>query len=667
MLGVGLGAMYAAMAVGLVVTYRGSGIVNLAYATMAAYPALAYFSLVSQGRLVLPLIVVPADFKVATTVAPLPAFLIAVGLGVLLGVLAQLVVFRPIRQASALTRLVASIGLTVVVQAILVYRFQTIARRPRAILPDGTIQLFGKTVPYDRLIFAGIMLVLTAVIWVLLVRTRFGLATRAGAESEKGVVLLGYSPDTLGLLNAALAALVGSISGILLSPIAGVSPFSYSFFVVPALAAALAGQLKYLAPTFAVGLGLGMFQAMLVRLKDYDFMPDSMKSGFDEGIPFLLIVVVLAALGKRLPDRSALIESRRISAPPLKSVVRPLVGGVVVVAAILTFGDRTLRLPMIVSLIAFVLMLSQVVLTGYLGQISLAQLSFSGTAGFVLAKLSTGLGWPVPWAPLVAIIVPTVAGLLVSIPALRIRGVQLALVTLAFAIATEQLVFRNKWFTGQSAVANIKPPELFGVNLGVMGVDQFPQRKFGFIVLGVTAIVTVLIANLRRSGTGRRFLAVRANERAAESAGIRVSDIKLTGAGVSSLLASLSGVMLAYSQESISSTGYESRFAMSMLALGFLGGIGRMGGAAIAAVLVSSGIGMKLFELMTGVPSPELQLFLAGFGLLIVVTWLPDGLAGGLARIVERVRTVGAPPEPAATSTVEIELELEPVVADQRW
>lgn len=125
--------------------------------------------------------------------------------------------------------------------------------------------------------------------------------------------------------------------------------------------------------------------------------------------------------------------------------------------------------------------------------------------------------------------------------------------------------------------------------------------------------------------------------------------------------------MLAYSQESISSTGYESRFAMSMLALGFLGGIGRMGGAAIAAVLVSSGIGMKLFELMTGVPSPELQLFLAGFGLLIVVTWLPDGLAGGLARIVERVRTVGAPPEPAATSTVEIELELEPVVADQRW
>ncbi len=628
LLGLGQGAMYAAMAVGLVVTYRGTGVVNLAYATMAAFPAMAYHLLVTEGKLAFPWIVVPAEIDLGGKVSPPLAFLLAVLVGLLLGLLAHLIVFRPLRDATPLTRLVASIGLTVVIQSIAVYRFGPSVRRPRPILPDDTVKVFGKGVPIDRPLLCLAVIILTFAVWLLLARTRFGLSTRAAAESEKGAVLLGYSPDRLALANTVLAALIGAVAGILLAPIAAAGPYSYSFFVVPALAAALAGRLKYLGATVAVGIALGSFQAMVVRMKDFSWIPEMLKSGFDEGVPFLLIVVVLSLIGRSLPTRGTLTEPRQILTPAVHRVGLSVAVGAPIAGALLLLGDRTIRFPLIISMVAAVLMLSQVVLTGYLGQISLAQLTFQGVAGFMVAKLTTEMGWGIPWAPIVALAVTTVAGMLVSWPATRIRGVQLAIVTLAFAIAAQQLVFRNGWFTGPSAVATVGTPKLFGIDFGVISGSVFPRRIFGMVALAFTTLAVVLVANVRRSSTGRRMLAVRANERAAAAAGIDVARTKLLGAGFASFLAGMSGVLLAYASVVISPAGYESRFALSLLALGFFGGIGRMGGALIAGALVPGGIAWALIEKVTGNSAVELQFFLAGFGLLVATRWMPDGVAG---------------------------------------
>lgn len=646
LLGVGQGAMYAAMGLGLVVTYRGTGIVNLAFATMAAFPAMAYHRLVTTGDLVFPWVVLPAELSLGDRVHPAVAFVLAVIMGVVMGALAHLLVFRPLRFSSALTRLVASIGLTVVVQAIGVYRFGAFIRRPKAILPDRTLHVLHRGVFLDRFLLAGVVVVMAIGVGLFLNRTLTGLATRAAAESEKGAVLLGYSPERLALANGLLSAFLGAVAGILLSPIAGVGPFSYSFFVVPALASALAGRLKYLKATVVVAFALGMFQSLLVRVKDYSFMPVALRNGFDEGVPFLLIVVVLALLGKRLPQRGALVEPRQPTAAVSRHMGWALPLLVLAAFPVLVFADRTLRLPLIISLVMAVLMLSQVVLTGYLGQISLAQLTFAGMAGFMVAKLTTELGWPVPWAPLVAVAVTMAVGVLVSLPATRIRGVQLALVTLAFAIAAEQLLFRNGWFTGPSATARVATPRLFGVDLGVLGKGEFPQRPFALVVLTLTALALAAVANLRRSGTGRRMLAVRVNEAAAAACGVDVGRAKLVGAGLGAALAGTSGVMLAYASVVISPAGYESRVALSLLALGFLGGIARLGGALVAGALVPGGIAFTVLAKITGVSSPELQFFLAGVGLLLVTRWAPDGVAGLLdgvhRRVAERLTQVGA-------------------------
>lgn len=629
LLGLGQGAMYAAMAVGLVVTYRGTGVVNLAYATMAAFPAMAYHLLVTEGKLALPWMVLPAEIDLGGPMNRPLAFVLAVCVGLLLGLMAHIIVFRPLRDATPLTRLVASIGLTVVIQSIGVYRFGALVRRPKPILPDDTVKVFGKGVPIDRPLLCVAVILIAFSVWLLLARTRFGLSTRAAAESEKGAVLLGYSPDRLALANTLLASLVGAVAGILLSPIAAAGPYSYSFFVVPALAAALAGRLKHLGATVVVAIALGSFQAMVVRMKDFRWIPEMLKSGFDEGVPFLLIVVVLSLVGRSLPTRGTLTEPRQILAPLTKRLWPSVAIGGGVASLLMLVGDQTVRLPLITSMVAAVLMLSQVVLTGYLGQISLAQLTFQGVAGFLLAKLTFEMGWGVPWAPLVAIAVTTVAGTLVSWPATRIRGVQLAIVTLAFAIAAQQLVFRNGWFTGPSAVANVGSPKLFGIDFGVMVGSSFPRRIFGFTTIAFTILAALMVANIRRSSTGRRMLAVRANERAAAAAGIDVARAKLLGAAFSSFLAGLAGVLLAYAAVVISPAGFESRFALSLLALGFLGGIGRIGGAFIAGALISGGIGWEAINWVIRQDSgPELQFFLAGFGLLIVTRWMPDGLAG---------------------------------------
>lgn len=624
LLGLGAGAVYAALAAGVILIHRGSGVVNLAHGAMAMFPAIVFVNLREHGVLILPVIGLPGRIDLGGPVATPIAFVVAITAGVVIGALAYLVVFRRLRDAPPVTRLVATVGLTIVIQGAAIVQAGVATQRTAPLLPGNVVQMLGSPVPVDRFWLTGVVVLIGLSLAALYRFTSFGIATRAAASNEKGAILLGRSPVALGLANWVLASGIAAVVGVLVSPISGVNPFNYSFYIVPALAAALAARLSSFVVAMVVGLAIGMFEGLSVHLVARRQVPDLLLGGFDTVVPFVAIVVALVVAGRSIPDRGTLLENRFPRAPAVDPSWRVWTIGVVLAVVVMWFGSSGLRLAAITSMMVVLLCLSIVVLTGYLGQVSLAQLSLAGFGAFVLARAAEVWGLPFPLAPLVALAATTVLGVLVSLPALRIRGIQFAIVTLAAAVSIEQIFFRSPAFTGMGGMARTPPPELFGRPFGIIGPGEYPYRPFGIFVLALTCAGLAMVVNIRRSGLGRRLLAVRANERAAAAAGIDVRRTKLTAAALASFLAGLSGVVFAYKNVDFSWAGLEASRGLQLLALAYLGGVGSIAGAVIAGLLAPSGLVLVLSGSTAALGQ---QLLLTGVGLLIVTVKFPGGLA----------------------------------------
>jgi branched-chain amino acid transport system permease protein len=622
LIGVGVGALYGALAMGVIVVYRGSGVVNFAIGAMAMFPAVVYAELRTSGDLLLPVIVIPDRYGLGDPMGFAPAALIALAVGSLIAIVSYFLIFRPLRTSPPLTAVIATVGLTIVLQGLAVRSFGTQTVRTPALLPSDTVEVFGRVVPVDRFWLAGIVAVFGLALAVMYQRSRFGLATRAAATNEKGTILLGYDPTRIGMINWLLASAMVSSVGIIATSLSGVNPFNYSLYVVPALGAALAARLVSLPIALFAGIAIGSFEALAVHIVAQRQVPTFFLGGFSSLVPFLVIVGALIAVGRGLPDRATILERFQVFAP-LPST-NPLVWIVTtaVAAALLTFGDPTLRLATIQTMFLVTLLLSIVVLTGFVGQVSLAQLAFAGFCAFMLSRLD---GLPFPLGPLAAIAITTAVGTMIGVPALRIRGIQFAIVTFAAALVFEQLFFRSPTFVGEGGIARVRNPELFGIDLGILGDGQFPRRIFGLVMLAFVVACALMVANIRRSSLGRRFLAVRINERAAAAAGINVPRTKLLGAALASFLAAVAGVMFAYkSGGSFNGGGLEAQTGLEALALGYLGGVGYVSGAVIGGLLAPSGLAIAL---ITG-GTPSINLFLAtGVGLILVTVLLPGGIA----------------------------------------
>jgi branched-chain amino acid transport system permease protein len=651
LLGLGSGSVYAALAIGVILIHRGSGVVNLAHGALAMFPAVVFVQLRNEGVLVLPVIGIPGRIEIGAPVSTPVAIVVAVVIGTIIGALSYLLIFRRLRDSPPVTRMVASVGLTIVLQGAAVAQVGTATQRTPPLLPGQTVQLFGSPVPVDRFWLTGVVVLMGLAVAALYRFTRFGIATRAAASSEKGAVLLGYSPVALGLANWVLASLLASVVGVLVSPISGVNPFNYSLFIVPALAAALAARLRSVVTALLVGLSLGMFQGLAVHLVSRRQVPNFLLGGFDTVVPFAAIVIALVVMGRSVPDRGTVLEHRHPAAPMPVRDPRVVLGTLVVAGVVMWFGSSGMRLAAITSMMVILLCLSIVVLTGYVGQVSLAQLSLAGFCAFMLSRFADRWGLPFPVAPLLALGVTTALGVLVSLPALRIRGIQYAIVTLAAAVAIEQLLFRSPAFTGFGGVAHVDPPEMFGYQFGIIGAGEYPYRPFGYFVLVLTAFGVLVVANVRRSGLGRRLLAVRSNERAAAAAGVSVASTKITAAAIASFLAGMSGVVFAYKNVDFSWAGLEASRGLQFLALAYLGGVGSIAGAIIAGLLAPSGV---VFVALGTAGGMGQQLLLTGLGLIIVTIKFPGGIASAGPWVTARLRrltTVAAPPSSTRPDT----------------
>jgi ABC-type branched-subunit amino acid transport system permease subunit len=459
---------------------------------------------------------------------------------------------------------------------------------------------------------AGIALLVGVVMWALFRFTRFGLATRAAAGNEKGAILLGYSPQRLALVNWVIAAVLAAFSAIIVGPLQGsLTPIGLSALVVGALAVAMLGGLRSIMVATISGLLLGSVQAVLQFWSSKTWFPSFFRTGIREVLPLLVIVVVLFVRGKSLPVRGSVEEKRLpLSPTPVRVWQHAVIWSAVVIAAAFMFRDSGTRtvfaLALTTSLVAMIIMLSMVVVTGYVGQISLAQMSLAGVAAFFTARMMangsttstnpfpvSGLDLPWPIASLCGVAVAVIVGVLLGLPAVRIRGVQLAVVTLAFAISLQTLYLENVSLTdlNAGAPASFHPATFFGVKLASTGdKGQLDRPAFAIFVLVVLVITAIAVANLRRNGTGRRFLAVRANERAAAAAGINVSRTKLLAFGIAAAIAGIGGVMLGFKQNDVSSANFVYQASIVFLAFAYLGGITSINGAIIGGLLAPAGV-----------------------------------------------------------------------------
>jgi ABC-type branched-subunit amino acid transport system ATPase component/branched-subunit amino acid ABC-type transport system permease component len=642
LLGLGTGSLYAGLAMGLVVIYRGSGVVNFGHAALGMWSAFVTDELRGTGTLVLPIVGLPGEVSLGGPMGALPAIAIGVASSAALAVIAYLLVFRRLSGAPVIARVLASIGLLLALQALIVLQFGTEPRSVGDLFSSAPVELLGVSVPGNRLMLAAVVVTLALGLACYFRFTLPGLVTRASVESEAWVALSGFSPQRIAVFNWGLGAAVTALIVTLASPVSGLNPALLGLLVVPGLAGLLVGGLTSVMLAGAAGLALGVVNSELGYLQLQPWWPEWATAGVVDVMPFLVIVVVLFAIGKRLPTRGSLLRD------PLPEVfrgpIRPGValGGVAAGILALVVTGGAYRLGVINSMIFSIVALSLVVLTGYVGQISLAQAAIAGIAGFALIRFDSGLPFPVD--ALAAALVAAGIGVLIGLPALRIRGAQLAVVTLAAAVAIESLVLRNPSIN-DPLESYIEAPRVAGVDLAIQQGYDIARLPFGLFVLAVLAVACLGVHALGRGPVGQRFLAVRSNERAATAVGINVSRTKLTAFAISAFLAGVAGTLMGYSRGQISAEQFGLFVGIGFLVYANLGGITSVTGALIAGLYVPLGviyvIGERLLEL------GDWYALISGVIVMGVVVAYPEGAA---AVVLRRRRPARDQPEAAPRS-----------------
>ena len=632
LLGLGNGAVYAALAVAIVVVYRSSGVLNFATGAMALNSAQTYVFL-RQGLLFVLLPFLPNTVGVGGPWGFWAALALTMVLSAALGLLLYFAVFRQLRGRSPLAKAVASLGVMILLLGLVGQRSDGSPALAEAIFPSGRLEAFGSFVTTDRLYLALTVIALALLLTGVDRFTAFGLHTRAASETEVGALISGLSPSRISAANWALSGAIVAVAGVLIAPITPLNTTTYTLYVVPAMAAAVIGRFTRVLPAVAAGLGIGMIQSEVVFLQsNHEWMPDS---GAGELVPLLAVLVFLVARSPRIPGRGELqarfgdsVRSPRFVLPATAIALG------VSVAAIFVL-DGSYRSALFTTFIMAIFGLSLVVVTGYLGQISLAQLSIGGVAGFLMATFTTDWGIPFPFAPLLAALCATAVGVVIGLPALRVRGMFVAVVTLMLAVALEAVWFRNPQFAGGVDGNTVEPPMLFGIELGVGSGSDFPRPAFGLLCLVVLAGTALSVVALRRSRLGHNLLAVRTNERSAAAAGVSVVRTKLAGFAIGAFIAGLAGALLAYRNTRVSFESFNVLSGLLLFATTYVAGIASIAGGLIAGFLAVGGLLYVAID-----RSVEMGLWysvITGLALIVAVILQPRGIAGVLSALVGRV------------------------------
>lgn len=629
LLGLGLGSLYSLASQGLMVIYRGSGVLNFAHGAIGMVGAYIEWEVKSNGH---------------NVVVAWAAGLLACAA---IGALTHLLIMKRLRRASPLARIVATLGVLIVLQAGAVLRYGSKITFVTSELPVTVLHPFDITISLDRFILVGIAAVFSVALWALYRYTKFGIATTAVAENQRAASAVGLSPDWIATVNWALGSALAGAAAILIAPIVQLQVATMTNLVLAALATALVAGFRSFPIAFAAGMLIGIGQTELTRYVD--------TPGVATSLPFAVIILWMLLRGQALPLRDYFLQ--RLPAVG-SGRAHPVAIAVVVAitALVITVAPTRWQDAFVTTFAMGFLLLSVVVITGYAGQLSLGQFALAGFGAWVAGRLVDAGGWPF-WLALLAGVAATVpVGALFAIPAVRARGINLAIVTLGMGSAMELMIFNNGDLVGGFAGTQVGKAELFGWDINAI---SHPGR-YAIVCMVVLALVSLMVASMRRGRSGRRLLAVRTNERAAAALGISVPGAKMYAFAVSAGIAAIGGVLLAFRKDVIL---YNSEFtnftSILVVAWSFIGGIGYLLGPIFGATLAPGSLGAQLTNTILDSITQYIQL-IGGVLVVLLVLQNQDGIAkesiNQFTWVVGKVRAkfARAPKPAAAPATFEL-------------
>jgi branched-chain amino acid transport system permease protein len=601
-IGIVLGSAYAVAASGLVVTYATSGIFNIAHGAIGMFMAFVYWQLLVPWHL-------PAGLAFVITVfvaAPLA------------GALIERLFIRRVATAPVAITLVVTVGLTILILGIV----QEVIWKPSTrIVPlffgNHGFTFLGVFVVWQDVITVGAAVAIAVGLRLFLYRTRAGVAMRGVVDNRELIGLFGGRPSTYSTLSWSIGASLAAVAGILVAPTLQLQPLILTLLVIDAYAAAIIGRLKSLPLTFAGALLIGLLSSYATYFPSTGFWGTTAIQGLKLSVPAVLLFVVLLALPVSRIRSGA--PQRRIGSAPA-SFTRSIQGGVFLVAAVIVaveFLDPGNVITLGIGLAYGLVALSLVPLTGWGGQIALCQLTFAGIGAFAMSKWGGGgsvLGLAAA-AGLAGLV-----GALVALPALRLRGLYLALATMAFAAAMDNMFFPSAFgFNGSVAIAK---PSLFGLHVA-------GDKAFVIFLAVVFAVVSIALLALRRGPFGRVLIAMKDSEAACATLGLSLTTTKLVVFTLSAAIAGLAGALLGAAGSVAGATDFEMFYSLLILAVVAVGGAATCSGALLG--------GLVLGFLPQGVE------FVAVGGAGVVLGANPEGIMptvfGRIGRVLDPVRS----------------------------
>ena len=613
LLGIGSGSLVALSALGLVLMYRSSGVVN--FSTGAVGMACSF---------------VMWDLTRNAGWSTWPAGLVSVVFGAFLGVISYVLVMVLPRRNSNLTRVIGTLAILVILEAAAQLRYGTDSESVNSYLPSGSVNLGGGIIiPSSQILLAVVALVLTVILGQIYARTTFGLATTAVSERPRTLAALGWRIWAVGSINWAIGGALSGLAGVLLAPVIGVSITNGNVLTVAVLAAALIGGMRSFTLTLVGGVVIGMLQS-LFSIHDLGI------PGLADAIPFVAIIAVIAIRGRKLPLRSFIGERLpRVGTGELRpgAILAGLALVVVMIGFVLNANGVA---GLTTTMLTATSLLSLTVLLGFAGQMSLAQFTLAGVGGLIAAQLAGNAGFPFLLALPLGVLGTIPVGLIVGLPSARTRGVSLAIATLGLAVAIQSLVFNNDSLAGGQIGITLSPTGSFTI-FGVAFDSFFHPDRFAFLVLGFLFVMCLLVANLRRSASGRRMIAVRGNERAAAGLGVNVVTTKLWAFGLAAAITAVGGVLTVFEQPSAVFTGTSVLTNVSYVGYSVVGGAGSVLGALFGGMLDPNGVASGVLGSLFGI-GPVTVAMLGGVVLLFNIIVAPDGLATMSAAQLSAVR-----------------------------
>ncbi len=650
------GLVYALVAFGLLLIYRATGVINFAHGQIGAF-----------GGYVMALLQIQYGIPYGLS---LPIALVS---GVILGVAAELTLRRLFTQPRLLL-FVATLGLTQVIQ-LLQLRLPIPEEQANSVsypvLISGTWEVAGVTVTGPQLTILLIVPALMVFLAWLFQKSRFGMQVRATADNLPAAQLGGISVRAVSTKVWALAGLLASLSALLIAPLQGGSIAVVSTALGPkllllSLTAAMVGRMRSFGWTLVGGLLGGVIDRFLVTWSQTKEVP----AGSNTALLFVLLIVVLFTVGRSQSMRDDTWSlTSRMRAARVELTRHPLyraltVGGMalLLIVAVLVPGrldkaSDVLRFSAIP--VYLIIALSVTVLTGWAGQLSLGQFGFVALGSYLTIYYAHSLNYF--FALAIGVAWGVAAAIIVGIPALRLRGLYLAVVTLGFGLAIRSwFIIAGKVSKGGTAKLDFNRTKGFRLLFWQVKGKNFDGVYYFCLFAALVAIV--LVWRIRRTGIGRSIIAVRDNENSAAAFTVAPARAKLLAFSVSGGLAALAGGLLPLTavngQFKVDTLMFDFPESLRIVAIAVVGGVSSITGAVLGTLLI---VGLPI--LFHG--TKQVELFASGVGMMIVLLYFPgglisllhnarDNLLSWLARRTEwtpPTRTAGAPiPSPTSAS-----------------